>query len=315
MATKKKVASKVVTPKVSTDAQIIAKATTDAPWLIPLFTDPVHGKTYLQWARDAEPGGKGAPTDLQIQAQTYNWDMNQVWSSNQSAMFNLSISHPGEYKTQRDATVAVVDGYIAKKGNPVGDKTRQELIDDIFIKGWKSTDPRIEQLIGGTFDSTKATTGSALSTKDSLNSLAQNYMLPMSTETLDSWGKSISSGTSTLADFENTLKTQAGGLYPFMKGTINSITPADYFSPLKSMIQKNLEINPSQIDFNDPSGKWMNLVTSKDPKTGENVARNLSDSIKEMRTNPIYGYDYTQGAKDSAYELGSNIRSMMGFGA
>ena len=59
----------------------------------------------------------------------------------------------------------------------------------------------------------------------------------------------------------------------------------------------------------------MNLAVVRDPKTGANVARSNSEAVKEMRTNPIYGYDYTAGAKQSAFALGSQIRSMMGFGA
>jgi hypothetical protein len=59
----------------------------------------------------------------------------------------------------------------------------------------------------------------------------------------------------------------------------------------------------------------MNLAYYKDPKTGANVARSNSEAIKEMRTNPIYGYDTTQGAIDSAYALGSQIRALTGHGA
>jgi hypothetical protein len=59
----------------------------------------------------------------------------------------------------------------------------------------------------------------------------------------------------------------------------------------------------------------MNLATAKDPKTGAYIARTNTEAVKEMRTNAIYGYDKTPGAIQSAFDLGTQIRSMMGFGA
>jgi hypothetical protein len=304
MATKK---------KPSTDAQLIAKAKVNTPWLIPLLTDPEHGKTYLDWARDAEAGK--APTSQQVLAATYNWDITQTWTANQAKLFNLSLTNPGEYKSQLAESTAAIDSAIKKSGLPVDNTKRQELIDNIFLKGWKSTDPRIAELVGGTYDVTKVTSGTAQNLTDQMKGLARNYMIPLDQSTLNSWGQAISKGTSTIEDMTKYLKGQAAGLYPFMSGVIDSVTPETYFSPLKSLIQTNLEVNPAAIDFNDPSGKWMNLAYYKDPKTGANVARSNSEAIKEMRTNPIYGYDTTQGAIDSAYALGSQIRALTGHGA
>jgi len=304
MATKK---------KPSTDAQLIAKAKKNTPWLIPLLTDPTHGKTYLNWARAAEAGKP--LTDQQIAAATYSWDITQVWNKNQAALFNLSLSAPGEYKSQLKEATASVDSALKKSGLPVDAAKRQELIDDIFLKGWKSTDPRIADLVGGTYDVTKVTSGTAQNLTDQMKNLAKSYMIPLDESTLNTWGQAISKGTSTVEDMTRYLKEQAAGLYPFMAGVIDSVTPETYFSPLKSLIQTNLEVNPYDINFNDPSGKWMNLAYTKDPKTGANVARSNSEAVREMRTNPIYGYDKTQGAIDSAYALGSQIRALTGHGA
>lgn len=299
-------------PKVSTDAELIAKAKKDTPWLVPLLTDPEHGATYLQWARDAEAGK--APTQQQIQAATYNWDITQKWTANQASLFNLSLTFPGEYKKQQEATAAAIDKYIAQSGNVVPAETRQELINDVFLKGWAPTDPRIPQIVAGTYDVTKATSGTALTATDQVKSLARNYMIPVNDQILGSWAQAIQAGTKTANDAEKYFKDQAAGLYPFMAGTIDVVNPATWFTPAKNLISANLGINENEIDFNDPSGKWMNAVTTRDPKTGAIVARTNADVIKEIRTNSIYGYDFTPAAISSAKDLGRQIKAMMGFG-
>jgi len=298
--------------KVSTDAELIAKAKKTTPWLVPLLTDPEHGKTYLQWARDAEAGNP--PTAEQVRAATYNWDITQVWSANQASLFNLALTNPGEYKKQQEATTAAVDKYITQSGNPVTPEIRQELINDIFLKGWSATDPRIAQIVAGTYDVTKAKTGTALTATDQVKNLARSYMVPVSDQIIGPWAQAIQAGTKTIADAQKYFKDQAAGLYPFMAGTIDVVDPSTWFTPAKNLISTNLGINENQIDFNDPSGKWMNAVTTRDPKTGAIIARTNAEVIKEIRSNPIYGYDYTPGAISSAKDLGRSIKAMMGFG-
>ena len=304
---------KAATPTGLTDAQIIAKARVEAPWNVPLLLDPVKGKTFLKFARMAADGHP--PTSTQIAAATYNWDTTQVWSATQAQNFQLSLTNPGDYKNKLATATAGVDSLIRQSGNTVDPATRDKVINDVFNQGWSPNDPRIVQLIGGTFDATKAKAGRALNANDQVKSIASDYMMPITPDVLNKWAGALQSGTSTVDDITKYFKDQAAGQYRFMAGSIDHITPSDWFAPAKSLISSNLEIPTSQIDFNDPSGKWLGLVTTKDPKTGETIARNNSDIIKEARTNPIYGYDQTQGAKDSAFAIGSQIRSMMGYGA
>jgi len=299
-------------PKVSTDAELIAKAKKTTPWLVPLLIDPEHGATYLQWARDAEAGKP--PTAEQIAAATYNWDITQTWTLNQASLFNLSLTNPGEYKSKQAAYEAAVDKYITQSGNQVPAETRQELINDVFLKGWAPTDPRIQQIVAGTYDITKAKSGTALSATDQVKTLAKNYMVPVNDAIIGQWAQAIQAGNKTNADAEKYFKDQAAGLYPFMAGTIDVVNPATWFTPAKNLISQNLGINENTIDFNDPSGKWMNAVSTRDPKTGAIVARSNADVIKEVRTNPIYGYDTSPGAISSAKDLGRQLKAMMGFG-
>jgi len=299
-----------------TDEQIIQQMKTQTPWIYqtymsPEFT-PAMKKTLLQWAKDSAAGYP--PTAEERQAQTYDWPMTQLWSANQASKFNLSFTAPGEYKAQLDATTAAIDKYIGQMGNKVDDVTRQDLINDVFLKGWAPTDPRIQQIVSGKFVATEAKSGSALSALDQVKGIAADYMIPLDAQTLQKWGQAIQGGTP-VADVTAYFKAQAASLYHFMAGSIDHITPSDWFAPAKTLISNNLEVPISQIDFNDPSGKWLGLVTKKDPKTGETIARSNSEIVEEARTNPIYGYDKTMGAMNSAYDLAAKIKGVFNRGA
>lgn len=293
-----------------TDDQILTALKTNHPqWAQWIIQNPELKKVIIAWAKI--PGG---PTQEQIDAAVYPTKLVQEYNANQQNLDKLKALSPGEYASQQAQAQADVNDFLTKSGITADAATKTAIFNQHFYQGLALTDPRITQELGSQYKATSTTGTSATLTSD-LTNLSNQYMIPIDSNTLQTWGTKIASGQATTQDFENTLKTQASGLYPFMAGSINAIKPDQYFSPLKSMIQQNLEVDPASVNFNDPSGKWMNLATVKDPKTGENVARTLTSSIQEMRTNPIYGYDNTQGAKDAAFNLGSQIRSMMGYGA
>ena len=212
----------------------------------------------------------------------------------------------------------IIDTEIAKQGvtKNITPEQRQKLIDTAVDQGWSSADQRLTQAVGAFFTSTDLAAGSSnANIVADLKTLASQYMIPMSDESLKEFGANIAKGTSTVANMESWFKDQAKSLYPFMAGTIDTIRPDTWFYPLKQLIATNLEVPVNSVDFTDPSGKWMNLATKRDPATGANVARSNSEAITEMRKNPIYGYDKTQGAMSAGFDIAKQIRSMMGFGA
>lgn len=294
------------------DADILTSLQTQHPqWAQWILSHPELKKTILEWAKI--PGG---PTQTQIDAAIYNTDIVQEFNAIQQNLDKLKALSPGEYKARVAKATEIADNEIASQGVKVAEADRQKIIEATLNNGWSSQDPRLVKAVGAFFNAKTVATGSAGgSTVSSLKALADKYMIPMAQVSLDELGKQIATGATTLADQENWFKQQAASLYPFMAGTIDTTPPSTWFSPLQQLIATNLNIPPSSVDWNDPSGKWMNLATKRDEKTGALVARSLAESTKEMRTNTIYGYDKTPGGIQSAFDLGTQIRSMMGFGA
>ena len=283
-----------------------------AQWII---EHPELKKNIITWAKI--PGG---PTQEQIDAAVYPTKIVQEYNSIQQNLDKLKALSPGEYKSRVDTATNIVDTEIARQGlkDTISSDNRQKLIDAALNNGWSSQDQRLTQAVGAYF-STKATKAAATGTyatnlASQLRALATKYMIPMSDQTLEEMGKAIAMGNSTVADQESWFKQQAASLYPFMAGTIDTTSPEIWFSPLRQLISQNLDVPVGSIDFNDPSGKWMNLAVVRDPNTGANVARSNADAIREMRQNPIYGYDKTPGGIEAGFSIGTKLRAMMGFG-
>lgn len=284
-------------------------------WAAWVLSHPELKSTIIKWAKT--PSG---PTQEQIDAAVYPTPIVQEYNSIQQNLDKLKALSPGEYKAKVDIATNIVDTEINKQGltKTISAENRQKLIDAALNNAWSSADQRLIQAVGAYFNvgATKGLTSgtAAADVISQLKGLAADYMIPISDQTLDEMGKSISQGYTTLATQESWFKQQAASLYPFMAGTIDSTKPSVWFGPLKQLIVQNLDVPIGSIDFNDPSGKWMNLATVKDPATGANIARSNADAVKEMRTNPIYGYDKTPGGIQAGFAIGTKLRSLMGFG-
>lgn len=311
-AVEKMAAEKKDNPTVGlSDTEILTSLQTNHPqWAQWVISHPELKKTIIEWAKI--PGG---PTQEMIDAAVYPTAIVQEYSAYQVSLDKLKALSPGEYKKRQDTAIKAVDDVIAQKGVTVSAENRQKLIDAALNNAWQVNSLELDKAVGAYFDVKTAKIGSATNTINALRALSAKYMLPMSDATLQEMGASISKGLSTVDDQEAWFKQQAASLYPFMAGTMETTPPANWFAPLKQLISTNLDVPVTSIDFNDPSGKWMNLAMTRDPATGANIARSNADAIKEMRSNPIYGYDTTPGGKAAAFDIGKQIRSMMGFGA
>ena len=293
------------------DADILLSLQTNHPqWAQWVLSHPELKSTIIKWAKI--PGG---PTQEQIDAAIYPTEIVQEYSAIQQSLDKLKALSPGEYKKRVETATKAVDDVIAQKGVTITADNRQKLVDAALNNAWNVNSLELDKAVGAYFNVKGAKIGEATNIVNELRGLAAKYMIPMADATLQEMGASIAKGLSTAKDQEAWFKQQASSLYPFMAGTMETTPPSTWFGPLKQLISTNLDVPVTSIDFTEPSGKWMNLAVMRDPATGANVARSNSDAIREMRTNTIYGYDTTPGGIQAGFDIGKQVRAMMGFGA
>lgn len=146
---------------------------------------------------------------------------------------------------------------------------------------------------------------------DKLRLTADQYLVPLSEPTLQQWVNQILSGQVDENGFELYMRTQAKGLFPTLSAALDrGITVRQYIEPYAQVTARELEMNPTDIDWTDR--KWIKAFTQIDPKSGERTAMSLADWIAEVRSNPEYGWQNTTGAKETTMELAQKIGERWG---
>lgn len=146
---------------------------------------------------------------------------------------------------------------------------------------------------------------------DRLQAMAADYAVPLSDRTAIKWARDILSGQVNEETFRAYLVEQAKSLFPGLSNALDrGITVSQYVAPYAEIAVQELGINGADIDWRDQ--KWMRAIHQIDPKTGQPTAMSISDWLKEIRTNPVYGFDQTQRAQEQATQLSQALLERFG---
>ena len=104
----------------------------------------------------------------------------------------------------------------------------------------------------------------------------------------------------------NNAKMAAIGAFPHLKSQFDAgLTVDDVFGSYKSSVARLLELDESQIDFTDP--KYIKFLG--DAKNGQ---MSLGDVLTEVKTNPVYNFQFTKRANQDATDIGLAIARAFG---
>lgn len=188
------------------------------------------------------------------------------------------------------------------------DRARQ-IATDALRYGW--TDTQLQTALASEINFAGLQVGGVRGLMQDLTQATTDYLVPISDPTLQSWTKQIIGGTQTEENFRTYLIDQAKSLFPYLANALDTgLSVRQYVDPYVQMAAKTLELNPADIDLTQ--AKWLAPLQRVDPQTGERGVMSLSDWDREMRMNPTYGYDRTQGARDQAAQIASDLSRMFG---
>jgi hypothetical protein len=139
---------------------------------------------------------------------------------------------------------------------------------------------------------------------------AARYGIPLSDVTFTNWVNEIASGQQNLSSFDTYVREQAKILYPALSnGLDRGLSFTDLTSPYAAQASRILEIPAEQIDFTDP--RWARAFTSRNDK-GEQIQMSYGEWADYLRSDPSFGWEYTDQAKSQAYDLALEIGKMFG---
>lgn len=147
---------------------------------------------------------------------------------------------------------------------------------------------------------------------DQIKQLAAQYLVPISDAHMQQWGSQLIGGQIDANNLEGYLKAQAKSLFPSLSAAIDSgVTVRQYVDPYAQLAVQN-GVAPSSTDINWQDPKWQQALFQVDPKTGVRTAMSLADWQDKIRSDPAFGYDNTDQAKNVSADLGQQLSQLAG---
>lgn len=147
--------------------------------------------------------------------------------------------------------------------------------------------------------------------KREFESLAQQYLQPMSDKALTDWTRQILSGQVPEDAFRGHLIEQAKSRWDHLSGALDKgVTVVQYADAYAQDAAQLLEINPEAINFMDP--KWGAALDFADPETGQRRAMTRSEWINKIRSDDQYGWDRTTGARTQGAQFAQELARTFG---
>lgn len=143
-------------------------------------------------------------------------------------------------------------------------------------------------------------------------SMANEFGISLSDTSYNKWISDIISGKESEQTYREYLRNLSSTMYPALSdGLSRGLTFAQLTDPYKQQASRILEISESAIDFTDP--KFAAAFTSKDDK-GNQSYMTYGEWSDYLKTNPAFGYEYTDGAKNDALDIVGRIARLFGAG-
>lgn len=151
--------------------------------------------------------------------------------------------------------------------------------------------------------------GAAGNLADQLKTLAYANGMRYNNDWYVAAAKSVASNLTTVDDWERDIRESAASLFPVFGEKIRAgMNVMDAASPYIQQMAQTFEMNPANIDLNDP---YIRQALGGFDQSGSPVAMGLWDFEQKLRSDPRWMK--TKQAEDSIVDIGSGILKMFGF--
>lgn len=220
------------------------------------------------------------------------------------------VRDPASLQTLIDNKTAAIRDEALTLGIRIDDASLSKLAEDSLKFGW--SDQVLTNAVG--MEALKSQAGVSQLRQgyygQSIKSIASNYGVPLSDTVTNQWIAKIASGQENEASFQAYVRDLSKNLYPALSsGFDRGLTFGQMTSPYAQYASNILEIPEAQVDFTDP--KWAAAFTMKDAK-GQQTQMSFGEWADYLRTNPAFGYEYTDGAQEKAYQVANQLARLFG---
>lgn len=227
----------------------------------------------------------------------------------------LGSESPAEIKRVTDIAKSIISDQFKRNGLDFDDATVSKLAmqalraGDISLQGYVVNQAGINNLLAFGLNANQTgnlPAGETAANADRLLSIARAWMVPLDRKTAEEWAVRILNGDATEETFSSYVTTLARGQWAGDEGMLDAIdagvTPVQYFAPHREIIASTLELNPADVDFNDP--RYRDVFQIVDPTTGKRRTMTLGEVTQWARARPEFAKTTEYRQTDASFQRG-----------
>ena len=250
-------------------------------------------------------------SDAKFQAELEKTDWWRKTTANARQFQVLETTDPATARAQLDNRIALVRETAQRMGVTLAATSLESIARNAINLGFDLT-AQVEDLVGS--EAIRSAGGvSQLRfgyVGNSIRESARKFGVALSDTTFNEWVNKIAVGAESTETFESYAQQISRTLYPSLAaGYDRGLTFAQLTDPYAQQASRILEIPASQVDFTDP--KWAQAFTMKDEK-GNPTQMSYGEWADYLRTNPSFGWEYTDDAKNRAYTVVNRLAELFG---
>ncbi len=231
------------------------------------------------------------------------------WQQNGSTVreyLQKQATDPGLLKENIEGRTREIERYAITFGMKLTPEKLSELANEAEKWQWDVDD--VKAALAGEFDTNE---GDSTAFIEGLKAEARDYLIPLSENTIDTWGKRIiMNGEAEQANWRQFLAEQAAGMFPGMRDRLMAgESVMDVAKPFRALAATTLEMNEADIDFMQP--QWMAALDTVDEK-GVHRTMTPAEWTRKIKTDSVYRYDYTETAKKQATGMATDLLKKFG---
>lgn len=207
-------------------------------------------------------------------------------------------------------TQSEITATASRLGIPIDVKRAASLALNVRRLGW--TQQQVMEGLAAQF-TINAKPGQGTATVDTLRSLAGNYGLVYSDQSLVDWTRRILSGKADVDGFRSELVDKAKKTYVAIADEIGPNRTVSDYADQYAQVAARLGVlaNPAEFDLTD--SRWRRALDTVDPATGKRLPMTFDQWERELKTNTVYGYDRTTTGRAEAGDFASQLAGKLGW--
>lgn len=230
-----------------------------------------------------------------------NSDTQRKWQA-------LELGDPAEANRQRFQKDLDIVEQAGTLGVTLSHEQIAALGNDAMAQGWDDNTLRLNML-GYAQPGKNVQPGLLEDTQTQLRNIAAAQGLNASDSMTWDWSKKINTGMADQKGFSQWAQQQAATDHPYWEKQINQgITVRQLADPYIQQASQLLEVSPDSINLGDTK-KWDFTQTDKQ---GQATPMSQQAWANKIMSDPQYGWDRTENAKQSAFQVTDQLRQTFG---